>query len=113
MLNLSLGDPAASIAGQILGGAQRKAGSRLRALAPGKTLHGTLACFCVCSLLGFVCASEVLGPDSEVRHGHAYLVAFISGISSAFAEAVIPGLVSVDDNLCIPLVSGACISVAF
>ena len=111
VLNLSFGDPVASVVGQTFGHQKQR---RLALLAPGKTLEGALACFCVCSFLGLAWAGAVLGGGADLGAlgalVYCIVVALVSGASSAFAEGVVPGLIAVDDNLCIPLVSGACLT---
>ena len=114
VLNLSFGDPVASIVGQSFGATRKGEDKILALLAPGKTPHGALACFCVCCLLGFAWSGAVLGAEAQASSNvsHYILVALVSGASSAFAEGVIPGILPVDDNLCIPLVSGTCLTFA-
>ena len=87
VLNLSFGDPVASIVGQSFGATRKGEDKILALLAPGKTPHGALACFCVVCLLGCAWSVAVLGAEAQASSNVSryILVALVSGASSAFA----------------------------
>ncbi|KAF0689625.1 Aste57867_18956 [Aphanomyces stellatus] len=101
ILHLSLGDPCASFFGITLGHHSHK-------LANGKTIAGVVGCFVVCLLTSIAFLALVDGP---VAHGTTLatkgLVMVLAGLAGTLGEALSLG---VDDNLSLPLVSGAAMS---
>lgn len=97
VLYLSLGDPVASVVGCYFRRAKKSI-----ALLPGKSLQGSLACALVCCIGTFVLAPRLL--EIERWSGEGLMLAFVGGAIAALAE-LMP--LRTDDNLSIPLVSGA------
>ena len=110
LLMLSLGDPAAGIAGTAYSSSKLLASkqSNQRGSQGGKTLVGSFAAFATCFLvtlfyLEFECTSDVLE--------HKILIASCCGLFGSLSERV--ELVNIDDNFSIPLLSGILMSVFF
>lgn len=92
---LIFADPISSLFGVLYGKDQ---------ILPNKSLQGTLAGFTTCYLLTFIYSLSHTAPDAKVIG-----FAFIGGLVGAFSELL---SIYADDNLTIPLVSGAGLSLA-
>ncbi|KAJ0395019.1 hypothetical protein ATCC90586_002785 [Pythium insidiosum] len=92
ILHLSLGDPTASLVGT-LSRHRRPPSSR-------KSLHGSLGCFVVCSVV----SALVVSPSPSASELQHLLRAWATGLCAALAERVDLG---VDDNLSMPLLSAS------
>ncbi|CAM9898015.1 unnamed protein product [Choristocarpus tenellus] len=93
LLHLSVGDPAAAVVGI-------SRGSSNRFLPGGKSIAGTIAAFVVCALGSL---SLFIFLFRARTWGLTLTMAGMGGICGAVAE-VLP--LGVDDNLCMPVVSG-------
>lgn len=95
ILFLIFADPIASVVGVFLG--------RDR-LLPNKTLQGTIAAFFVCFVTTLVYSFAL-----NVQSNNLILFAFFASIFGALSELV--SAFNIDDNLTIPVMSGAAMSV--
>jgi dolichol kinase len=93
VLFLIFGDPMAATVGTLYG---------KRALAKGKSLEGSLACFITCFMIATVLCGVGFIPLSW------FPFALLAGLSGALAEF----LAFLDDNLTIPVISGLLLSQA-
>jgi len=100
ILYLAFGDPVASLVGLLFG--KRRKNSPLKDFYP-KSLEGSIACFLVCFLLT-VFVSFVLSRTKELNLGERLAFAGLGGLAGSIGE-LIP--FHTDDNLALPLVSGA------
>jgi len=99
ILYLAMGDPIAAIFGL-------KHGKHVLSEAldiPHKTLEGSLACLTVCSIATFL-ISFSLPLFLELDLQNRILLAFLGGVSATVGEAI---PLRTDDNLSMPLISGA------
>lgn len=95
ILFLVFGDPVASVVGVYYG--------RDR-LLPNKTLQGTIAAFCTC-----LCVAIIYLMVLKVHSPNLILFAFFGAIIGALSELL--SAFNIDDNLTIPVVSGAVLTV--
>ena len=95
ILYLIFADPVASIVGAYFGKDR---------LLPNKSLQGTIACFTTCLIIG-VTYLLTIGVNSP----NIILFAFLGAIIGALSEML--GAFNIDDNLTIPVVSGAALTV--
>lgn len=101
VLLLGFGDPAASLFGVLLNGAGGKIGST------GKSVAGCVACFAVCAATTAVFMAVSDDPAAAaVPPQTVMLASVLCGAVGAAAELV-SGSLGVDDNVTIPIVSGA------
>ncbi|KAJ0392764.1 hypothetical protein P43SY_007475 [Pythium insidiosum] len=92
VLELSLGDPTASLVGTL--------SRHWRPPSSRKSLHGSLGCFVVCSVV----SALVVSPSTSASELQHLLRAWATGLCAALAERVYLG---VDDNLSMPLLSAS------
>lgn len=98
ILFLAIGDPIASFTGILWGGKFYKT---KRGLFKDKSLEGSIACFLVSAIAGFVILST-WGIDSLSKK---MTISVLCAISAAVSEALPTPF---DDNLSIPILSGIC-----
>lgn len=91
ILYLIFADPIASIVGVYLGKDR---------LLPNKTLQGTVASFGMCLFVGFIYISSL-----DIHHPNTIMLIFLGAIAGALSELL--SAFNVDDNLTIPVLSGA------
>ena len=115
VLNLSFGDPCASLFGALLGDSNRcKSGSSIpvdlvgcRCLPQKKSIAGLAAAFLACTAVTAVTVRHYRGPSwSGDCWERRAMMAIAGGLAGATAEIVPSG---VDDNLSMPILSGACL----
>lgn len=97
VLFLAFGDSTASLVGSYM----KK--RRHHLWKEGKTFAGSLACFCVCSFLTGV-FMPIIFSDQSFGALILLLSAVVGGLSATIAEAL---PLRTDDNLSLPLISGA------
>ena len=95
LLCLSFGDPIAAIIGINVGGPGIVISTKRK--SSGKTLSGSFACFCICYLVSYKCMG---GSDLRLW--------LLTGYTAAMMEAI-ASYISVDDNVLIPVGTGAAI----
>jgi diacylglycerol kinase (CTP) len=99
---LSLGDPIASYVGVSYG---RSAPCLRRVAAPsGKTAAGSLGCFVACAAVG--AAWAICGGGAGTVAARAHLAPFV-GLCGVIGAAAEMAPLRLDDNLTIPILSGA------
>ncbi len=91
ILYLIFADPIASIVGVYLGKDK---------LLPNKTLQGTVASFSICLLIGFIYFNV-----NKLYHPNSIMMIFLGAIGGALSELL--SAFNIDDNLTIPVLSGA------
>lgn len=100
VLNLSFGDPCASLFGALLGDSNR-------CLPQKKSIAGLAAAFLACTAVTAVTVRHYRGPSwSGDCWERRAMMAIAGGLAGATAEIVPSG---VDDNLSMPILSGACL----
>lgn len=104
ILYLAVGDPIASLAGNLHGKRQLPQRMDLET----KSWEGSIACFVVCSTMTFFVVPFIFG-DLPLLLGQKIALSLIGGFGAAFAE-ILP--LRTDDNLTLPVVSGAFLWIA-
>jgi len=95
ILFLVVADPVSSLIGNLYGS---------RDYLPNKSIEGSLGCFITCYFLCFIYLKNFHGQTSDIH----FLFAFLAGLIGTVSETV--SAFKIDDNLTIPLVSGAGLS---